>query len=113
MSKRDRKLGPVRLDQIPDGVLEDCGLTDRLAERTLLEVWPELVGARLADHVRAVDLREGVLFLQADHGAWRQEATMLLPQIHEACQARFGKETVQEIRWARAWTRGPRTDNQR
>ena len=102
MSQRDRKTGPVRLDRILDGVLDECGLSERLAERSLLEIWPEIVGERLARHVRAVDLREGVLLLAADHGAWRQEATLLLPRIREQCNARFGEGTVTEIRWARA-----------
>lgn len=111
MSQRDRKSGsgrkegPVRLDRILDGVLSDCGLSDRLAERSLLEVWPEIVGERLAGHVRAVDLREGTLLLAAEHGAWRQEVTLLLPRIRQQCNERFGEGTVNEIKWAGPWTR--------
>ncbi len=111
MSRKDRNQGPVRLDRILDGVLADCGLSDRLAERTLLEVWPEIVGERISRHVRAVDLRDGVLLISADHGAWRQEVSLLLPRIQAGCNARFGEDTVREIRWARPWTRRPRTDN--
>jgi predicted nucleic acid-binding Zn ribbon protein len=111
MSRKDRNQGPVRLDRILDGVLAECGLSDRLAERSLLEVWPQIVGERLSRHVRAVDLRDGVLLLSADHGAWRQEVTLLLPQIQAGCNRRFGEGTVREIRWARPWTRRPRDDN--
>ena len=93
----NRKEGPVRVDQILDGVLADCGLNDRLAERSLLDLWPEIVGERLARHVGAVDLREGVLLLAADHGAWRQETTLLLPRIQSECNERFGAGTVTEI----------------
>jgi predicted nucleic acid-binding Zn ribbon protein len=109
MSQRDRrpganrKDGPVRLGTILDGVLSECGLDDRLAERTLLDVWPEIVGDRVAGHVRAVDLRDGVLLLAAEHGAWRQEVTMLLPRIQQECNERFGEGTVREIRWARGF----------
>ena len=98
MSRKDRNQGPVRLDRILDGVLADCGLSDRLAERTLLEVWPEIVGERLSRYVHAVDLRDGVLLISADHGAWRQEITLLLPRIQAGCNARFGADTVREIR---------------
>jgi predicted nucleic acid-binding Zn ribbon protein len=101
MSQNDRKQGPVRLDRILDGVLSECGLADRLAERGLLEEWPRIVGERVARHVRAIDLREGVLLLAADHGAWRQEVTLLLPRIREQCNERFGEGTVKEFRWAR------------
>jgi predicted nucleic acid-binding Zn ribbon protein len=91
----------VRIDRILDGVLEDCGLDQRLAERDLLTAWSELVGDRLAAHVRAVDFREGVLYLDADHGAWRQEVTLLLPQIRQRCGERFGTEAITDIRWIR------------
>lgn len=95
----------MRIDRILDGVLEDCGLDQRLAERDLLTAWPELVGDRLAAHVRAVDLREGVLYLDADHGAWRQEVTLLLPQIRQRCGERFGGEAITDIRWIRPGSR--------
>jgi predicted nucleic acid-binding Zn ribbon protein len=111
MSQNDRKTGPVRLDRILDGVLSECGLSDRMAERSLLEVWPQIVGERIARHVRAVDLRDGVLLLAADHGAWRQEVTLLLPRIREQCNERFGEGVVQEIRWARPWQRTRHVDD--
>ena len=112
MSQRDgKKDGPVRLDRILGGVLSDCGLSDRLAERSLLDVWPAIVGDRVAGHVRAVDLRDGVLLLAADHGAWRQEVTLLLPKIQQQCNERFGEGTVTEIRWARPWSRTPPVDD--
>jgi len=105
MSQRKRKEGPVPLGSILDGVLADCGLDDRLAERSLLTAWPEIVGPRLAEHVRAVDIRETVLFLDADHGAWRQEITLLLPRIKKQCVERFGEDAVTDIRWIRPGSR--------
>lgn len=105
MSRSNRHDGPVPLGKILDGVLADCGLDGRLAERELLTAWPELVGPRLADHVRAVDLRETVLYLDADHGAWRQEMTLLIPQIQRRCAERFGPGVVTEIRWIRPGSR--------
>lgn len=111
MSQQDRKAGPVRLGRILDGVLSDCGLDERMAERSLLAAWPRIVGERLAAHVRAVDVRESVLWLDADHGAWRQEISLLAPRILSACNAACGEGTVTEIRWTRAWTAPSRTDN--
>lgn len=104
MSQKNRKEGPVHLGRILDGVLTKCGLDDRLAERTLLSAWPEIVGTRLAVHVRAVDLRDGVLYLDTDHGAWRQEITLLLPHIQQQCTEQFGEGIVTDIRWIRPGT---------
>lgn len=111
MKRQDGKTGPVRLGRILDGVLSECGLAGRLSEREFLAQWPGIVGERIAAHVRAVDLREGVLLLAADHGAWRQEVALLAPRIRQECNARFGENTVAEIRWVRGWTDVPPADN--
>lgn len=111
MSRNDRKEGPVRVGRILSDVLSACGLTGRLAERELLAAWPQIVGDRLATHVRAVDLRDGVLLLAAQHGAWRQEVALLAPRIRRECNARFGEGAVNEIRWARGWTEGAPADH--
>lgn len=111
MSQQDRQQGPIRLGRILDGVLSDCGLSERASERSLLLDWPGIVGERLANHVRAVDLRDGVLLLETDHGAWKQEVTLLVPRIIAECNARAGGQAVTEIRWARSWTARPPRDN--
>jgi predicted nucleic acid-binding Zn ribbon protein len=111
MSREDRKQGPIRVDRILDGVLSEYGLDEGVANHGVLSVWSEIVGERVAAHVDAVDLRDGVLLLDTKHGAWRQEITLLLPHIRRECNRRFGDGTVTDIRWVRAWTRRPDIDN--
>lgn len=112
MSSEKRHHGPVRLDRVLDGVLQECGLSDRLAERRILDDWPAIVGPQIAAHARALDLSDGVLTLQADHGAWRQELMLLMPQIQAGFNGRFGPGTIKEIRWARPGTGRPPRDSQ-
>lgn len=96
----DRKKGrPETIGSILESVLERTGLGKRAEERSLLEAWPEVAGERVAEHVRAVDLQDGVLLIDADHTAWRQEMTMLFPELLRALRARFGEGSVREIRW--------------
>jgi len=78
MDRRDGKPGLQPVSRILEGVLRECGLQERLEERAALAGWSEIVGADVAGHARAVDLVDGVLTLEADHGAWRQEVTMLI-----------------------------------
>jgi len=91
--------------------MRDCGLEDRLAQRRALAAWDAVVGPEIAAHSRAIDLEEGVLTLQADHGAWRQELTLLMPQIMAQFNSRFGPGTVTAIQWARAGTDRRTRDN--
>jgi predicted nucleic acid-binding Zn ribbon protein len=94
-----KKEGPQAVSRILEGALRRYGLHDRLAERSVLLKWREIVGDDIAAHSRAVDLVDGVLVLEADHGAWRQELTLLMPQIVEKFNAMCGAGTVTEIQW--------------
>jgi predicted nucleic acid-binding Zn ribbon protein len=104
MSRKNHQTGPIRLGQILDETLSACGLDEQIAERALLSAWPQIAGQRLAKHVRAVDLRKGVLFLATEHSSWRQEVSLLLPRIRGECNRRYGEGTVAEIRWVQGWT---------
>jgi len=95
-SKRE---GPQPVSRLIEGALRQYGLHDRLEERAALLRWREIVGEEIASHSRAVDLVDGVLVLEADHGAWRQEVTMLAPMIIQKFNAMFGEGTVTEIQW--------------
>jgi len=95
-SKRE---GPVPISRIIEGALRQYGLHDRLEERAALLRWREIVGDEIAGHSRALDLADGILILEADHGAWRQELTMLMPMIINKFNAIFGEGTVTEIQW--------------
>jgi predicted nucleic acid-binding Zn ribbon protein len=99
MTNRRDNSGPQSLSKILPEVLRQCGLDDRLEERSVLLHWRTIVGEDIAAHSQAVDLTDGILVLEADHGAWRQEVTMLLPEIKKKFNALFGPETVTEIRW--------------
>ena len=105
---QDRK-GPEPVSRILEGALRQCGLSERMAERQVLLKWREIVGGEIAAHSRAVDLADGVLVLEADHGAWRQEVSLLVPIIIEKFNALCGAGTVTGIRWRDAPQFGRRT----
>ena len=81
MSEDAKKKGPERVGSILDAVLESTGLRRRSDERVVLDDWAAIVGDKIAGHTRPVDIRDGVLYLQADDAAWRQELTLLIPEI--------------------------------
>jgi len=94
-----KKTGPLPVSHILEGVLRQCGLHERFTERAVLSRWSEIVGDEVAAHSQAVDIENGVLILAAEHGAWRQELTMLMPMIIKKFNALCGEGTVSEIRW--------------
>jgi predicted nucleic acid-binding Zn ribbon protein len=111
MSDPRGKSRPTSVGDILESVLRSTGLSRRAEERSLLEDWAEIVGERVAAHSRAVDLEDGVLYVDADHAAWRQELTLLFPAIVERYAERHGRDAVREIRWRHRDTRHRRHDN--
>ena len=107
-SKRE---GPQPVSRLIEGALRRCGLHDRLEDWAALLRWREIVGDEIAEHSRAVDLDDGVRVLDADHGAWRQELTMLVPMIIQKFNARFGEGTVTDIQWRDRPVRGRKRNN--
>ena len=101
MNDDRKKARPELVGSILESVLDRTGLAARARERGVLESWPEIVGERVAAHSRAVDIADGVLTLEADHAAWKQELTLLFPTIIEKYNARHGRGTVREVRWRR------------
>ncbi len=106
-----RRSRPEPVAKILDGVLDQLGLKQRMAERKLLLAWPEVVGEKIARFSRAIDIQDSVLTLQADHAAWRQELTLLMPRIIEKYNELFGPGTVREIKWDRRLPRRQPDDN--
>lgn len=99
MNRNGDRTGPQPIAGILEKVLRQYGLDERLNERGPLNAWPEVVGEEIAQHSKALDISEGVLTLEADHGAWRQELTLLIPMIINKFNALYGEGTVTEIRW--------------
>ncbi len=108
MKRDDGQHGPEQIRSILDSVLEKSGLNRRVEERDMLSTWDEMVGERIAGHTQAVDFEDGVLLIEADHAAWRQELTLLFPEIKRRYVERFGKNAVRDIRWLRGPRRSPR-----
>jgi len=94
-----RRDGLQPISRILENALREAGVGERLAGRAPLLQWREIAGPEIAAHVRAVDLVDGVLVLEADHGAWRQETSMLANEIVEKFNARFGEGTVSQLQW--------------
>jgi len=110
MRKVGHKSSPESLAKVLSKVLTDTGLDERLDERKVLTAWVEVVGEEIAEHVRPLDIFDGVLVVDADHGVWRQEITLLAPTIINRFNDLFGEETVREIRWRRGLTNTRRPD---
>jgi len=84
------------------GPLKDLLARLRLAPRMqgwrAVEMWPQLVGERVAAHARAVAFRDGVLIVEVGSTAWMNELAYLRTRIVRDLNRELGSDTVREIR---------------
>ncbi len=106
-----RKSHPIKVSEIMGDMLDKLGLSQKLTQKSVLEKWPSIVGPKMAKHTQAVDCRDGILFVSADHGAWRQELMLLAPMIIHKYNEATGEETINEIRLNSRQTYGRKRKN--
>ncbi len=81
-------------------LLPKLGLTQRLNEREVQEVWKDIVGQFLADNSQPTSMKDGVLIVQVLQPTVRYELDRSWkPEILRKLQARFGAKVVREIRF--------------
>ena len=111
-----RRGKPTKLGEALAGFLKSAGLADRLGQADVVNAWPALVGERIA-HAAAPEsvTPDGTLFVRVKSSAWRQELSLMTPEVLTLLNADRTTGRIKRIRWlvgtetaADALTRGKR-----
>ncbi len=78
-------------------LLRRHGLDRRIDEFRAVEVWSEVVGPMIAAQSRAVEIREGVLFVHVESNVWMQELGILREDIMARLNTHLGAPHVRKI----------------
>ena len=82
MSADPKKRAPAKLGDVLASVLQQAGLTDRVAQAAVIPEWPTLVGAQIATVTEPLLLQQdGTLVVMVKTHAWMQELTFLEPEL--------------------------------
>ena len=76
------------------------GLEQDLLGWRAVKEWPELVGARVARHTRAVGFREGALHVEVEGSAWMHELGFLKRELVRKINRHLGSECVRDVRFS-------------
>lgn len=76
-----KKRGPVRLDTVLPEVLQRHGLKDQVRRMGVLDLWPEIVGPRIAEVTRARGVSEATLIVEVRTSAWLMELNMMKGEL--------------------------------
>lgn len=72
---------PEAITGILDGILKQKGLTKKIQQYSVFEVWQEIVGPTLAKETTPRKMQGQTLVVQARNAAWAQELSFMKPMI--------------------------------
>jgi predicted nucleic acid-binding Zn ribbon protein len=73
-------------------------LRRRMSVLEIAGQWDDLVGEDAAQHVQPFSLDKGTLVLQTDSSVWRQQISLMRPEILEKVRERFSDLTFKQVK---------------
>jgi predicted nucleic acid-binding Zn ribbon protein len=80
-----------------DQLLHALGLSKKLEQYRAVELWPKIVGERLAQVTTAERVTDGKLVVHVANAAWRNELTFLKQEILKKIAAETGNDSITDI----------------
>ncbi len=95
-----RRGKPTKLADALAGYLKTAGLADRVAQAGVVTSWPVLVGERIAHAAVPESVApDGTLFVRVKSSAWRQELSLMTPEVLALLNADRASGRIKRIRW--------------
>lgn len=95
-----RRSKPTRLGEALAGWLKSAGLAERVGQARLIDEWPALVGERIARSAAPESVTaDGTLFVRVKSSAWRQELSLMTPEVLALINANRAAGRIKRIRW--------------
>ena len=89
--------GPTRVDAVLAQVLAAHGVQKTVQRIGILDLWPEIVGERVAGVTNVKGLDGDALFVEVRSSAWLSELSMLKGEVLERVNARLGDAPLERI----------------
>jgi len=89
---------PMPLGEALRAVGDELGLPEPDLVASLLDRWPEVVGAAVAEHARPRSLRDGVLTVAVDAPPWATQLRYLEGDIRARLREISGRDAVHAVR---------------
>lgn len=90
-------VAPTAVADILAGIVGNRRWDDRLQGVSLFDLWPDVVGAELAQHVTPVRLAGGVLVVEVSSPPWATQVTYLAEELIERCNDALPHPMVTKI----------------
>lgn len=92
-----RKAKIKKLDSAIRDVIKEYGLEEKLKNTSVINLWSEIVGERIAQVAKATRIKDGKLSVNVENSVWRNELIFLKKEIIQKINNRFKEEIVKDI----------------
>ena len=99
MTERKKKR-PEKLGDVMDKLLSRSGISERVAQASVIPDWRSLVGPQIAKVTEPLSVtRQGTLFVAVTTNAWMTELSLMEPELLRRLNERTGSLSIKRIRW--------------
>lgn len=95
-----KKRRPKKISDVMGEMLTSSGISDRIAQASIIPDWPKLVGPQIAKVTEPLSItRQGTLFVAVTTNAWMTELSLMEPELLRRLNERAGRLQIKKIRW--------------
>jgi predicted nucleic acid-binding Zn ribbon protein len=89
-----------KISDVLSRTLSGLGLNERLREADVVRLFPEIVGAKIAEKARAISINKGILRVKVSSAVWRQELNLTRQEMIDKLNAACGELVVKDIHFS-------------
>ena len=90
---------PKHIGGTLDRMFKDLGFEKKLNQVRAVELWPEIVGEKIALITQAERVNDGILYVKVKSMTWRTELLFQKRKILEKIEERIGRRVIHDIRF--------------
>jgi predicted nucleic acid-binding Zn ribbon protein len=100
MSGPVKKSQPTSIADVMAKMLEQKGMTERIAQVSAMDDWPQMVGAQIASVTEPLSISaDGTLWVRVTTAAWMNELSLLAPTLLKRLNDIPGRQPVKQLRF--------------
>lgn len=85
------------MDELVELYLRQMGLTQRMKERDIIEMWPEVVGQMIASRTQSLYVSDNKLFVRFTSAVVKNEILMVKEGLIKALNDKAGEKVIADI----------------
>ena len=90
---------PKHIGSALEMMFKDLGFETKMEQVRSVELWPEIVGEKIAQISSAERVNDGILYVKVNSMTWRTELLFQKRKILQLFEARIGRRVINDIRF--------------